>query len=272
MNTTMEVRIFILLLSFRLFSSSCTKMPEVTKTLYEAKSESVLDRVVLVPTQEFAQGAVQRRLLSFARENKDSRLARLTISDNWSVGMSSLEESPANDVIGVLFSNPAKFNSYPMLLGRVLIRNSRISIQVRNGTQIGQDYSMGKSDPQQQPVNGSARLKLISFLVGRAGQLKNRETDRLTYFFKSETSLPSLDQAQQLQIELQRLHSEMRVNLVVRTDSEFEYWGGPAFDRFDLPQPNLNKNDYLRSAFLECSSRADCHKGTLLQIEEGYSR
>lgn len=250
---------------FAVFLSGCDSVRSPENLVTEFQSPSIHDKVVLVPPQEFDDDTVMQRLLNFAREKQTSELARLTISNDRITALSSITTPLVNDA-GVLFTDPATQMNKPILLGQAIIRRNNSLVRIRRGGQVEKRLAFGK-DPTVNITNGGDALGFGGFVVGKFGSMKSREYDRITVFLKAK-KLPTLEVVQTLQQNFQRAHPDLRVKLVVRTDSFFNEWGGPDYDRFELSQQSFSRESYLRSEFLECPIEGKCRKGTLLEVEE----
>ena len=127
----------------------------------------------------------------------------------------------------------------------------------------------GSKNPLEMSDEGARTegIQLTGFVVGWPGGWKDRQTDHVTFFFRART-LPPVETATTIYHNLEKTFSNPKVLAVIRTDSRFDVWGGADYDRFDLPLPDLKREDYIHSEYLECSSGQACRKKSLFEIEE----
>lgn len=239
---------------------SCWRaLPPARETAFDIQTQTVKDKIILVSAEEFKNGKVVERLVQFSKMNRNAQLARLTVGEEYDSTRAYLE-SPNPVDGGLVFINPSKYQQTSIYIAQAIVRGESVSIRIRKGNQV-EHVSDGRIDGLCASVENLEQACLASFVIAVAHN-PSVEKSKITFFFKAK-ALPLADKAHVLYLQLQKEHPDLQVRFVMRTDSVFNPWGGPHFDVFELPLPNIERPTYLRSEYIECWGNAKCRQTSL---------
>ena len=269
MNTPMNNRFVACLALMLLCLFSCAPRLKPELVVLDVRTQSLLDRIIIVDIEEFSDSRIIQRLTSFAYANKDMPVARLTISNSELTALSSIRSSYINDAgIGFFTPEAGSTEESDQMIAQVNCREGSASIRLRRGNKIEEKLIFGKADPTKLHLGNTVIGKIVSFVTDLQRSTSNKEPQgQLTYLFRSNT-LPSIEDATLIGQMLSKRHPEMFIALAIRTDSHFYMSGGPIIDHFDLPTPKLSRTAYIESPYIECLIGQECKIRTLVALEE----
>jgi hypothetical protein len=239
------------LVSFVIFALPGLAVSENIKYFAERPFAYDLSRVI--SRNEFNEQNLTWRLSRFAELQKHKHpLSRLAMSfreiDLW-------YEHPSEE--GHI--NPANYNgewNRQQSLAEVFCLNGAASALIKIGDSVKSIQISGNRDPRIMTVDGRT-ARILSFAIhstdsaGFDGFPHTSSRDWIT-FFVTTTPLLSPEQAEQLQAELSEAIGTRAVALVVRSDPAFGPNGGPIFDCFHFPFPDIPLATYRVTPYIEC--------------------
>ncbi len=273
MNTPMNNRFVACLALMLLCLFSCAPRLKPELVVLDVRTQSLLDRIIIVDIEEFSDSRIIQRLTSFAYANKDMPVARLTISNSELTALSSIRSSYINDAgIGFFTPEAGSTEESDQMIAQVNCREGSASIRLRRGNKIEEKLIFGKADPTKLNLGNNVIGKIVSLVVDLQQSTSNNEPKgQLTYLLRSST-LPSIEDATLIGQMLSKQHPEMFIGLAIRTDTHFYMSNGPLFDHFDLPNPYLSRTAYIESPYIECLIGDECRIRTLVALEESLRK
>jgi hypothetical protein len=231
-----------------LLQSGCERSaPARVKSSFHSEAGHIYDQTSIVDTGSFSEA---RLAISF-RQILGEKAPRFALI-RWTVGPDKGDVARAVGGPGCWFGNPGSFDGDWRRTSKVaqfVYVNGAVIERIKNGEEITTRILKGDADPFGFRVDG-APIQLKSVYIHRDSGAGNP----LVQFYAFANPLPSIQQAEETLKTLIRIADVHWVGLVVRSDSMFGRYDGPAFDPFDPPYEDFNEKTYLSRPYVGCTT------------------
>jgi hypothetical protein len=245
-----------------LFSMLSLLAVKAENVQYIRVNAAAYDLAVVVTPVEFSPGRIQGRMEAFAGSQATRhKLSRLTLAPRdvylgWAL--------PAGDG-SYVNPNFARTLSRQQSVAQVICLDGIASGFIKLGNVVTSIQVRGKKDPRDLSLDGK-RVQLISFQIMNGGgvgldQMPGPGTQAMLEFYVKSSPMISVAEARQVWSKLAASVGLTNIFLYVRPDTLFVAWGGPRFDVFHLPFPDVPKAVYLDVPYVTCAPGRKRQKG-----------
>ena len=238
------------------------RIPDYCQSYQRAATNSVFDESRIIDPARFTVGELLRSFQDFRTSRCNAYpLARLIVAtskEDLLLGTNTVHPE-------ILGGNPAATFAKWYLsadisrtrLAQVWCFDGRATSWIRSEDKIQRYELSGGKDSREITILGT-NLKIVGFLLRlidlppRHGD--KREPNPLVSIFATTDVLPSLEIAKNIKKELER-ETRAEVILVIRTDSVFFVFDGPAQDLFAIPLKRISETKFLSQPSVVCTSQ-----------------